>query len=391
MTKRRWTVVLLAGAVLGAAACGSSSKRAVAGHVDVAHDVDDGEFAEVDDAIDEACLFPEVGPPDVSIPESGPEDGQDAEPDVATDPQPEVQDDDLDAAAEPGAEAWDETLAEGAVEPGLETVDDAGPEGPHDLGLDLPDGCPNPPPLGTAVPLHVLFLGNSYTYVNDLPGTFAAVAAAAGRLVSVSSIAQGSWTLGAPPNDFVDDATTTSTLASGGWDVVILQEQSQIPSIPDYIVSSTLPAAKTLDARAHAGSPCERTMMFETWGRRDGGQQCMGECSAPFADFDAMQDVLTASYQQVATALGAEVAPVGEAWRIVRHANPEIELFNGDGSHPTPAGTYLAACVFYGRIFGNSPVGIAPPGGIAEPEVLQAAADAALWPIIAATAPGVSP
>ena len=384
--RRRVAVVLLACAALGATACGASSKSAVVKRPDVVKVADDGDLAEVDDTIDEACQIPEDAgsdPSDQSTPEPGPEAGQEPAPELAADPGQEASgegDDVADLAAEGGAEAWDETFAEGAVEAGPETVDDAGPDGPHDLGLDLSDGCPNPPPLGTSVPLHVLFLGNSYTYVNDLPGTFAGVATAAGRQVSVSSIAHGSWTLGAPPNDFVDDAATTSTLAAGGWDVVILQEQSQIPSIPDYVTSSTLPAAKTLDARAHAGSPCERTMMFETWGRRDGGAQCMGECSAAFADFDAMQDVLTASYQQVAVALGAEVAPVGEAWRIARHAHPEIELFQADGSHPTAAGTYLAACVFYGRIFGASPVGIAPPGGIPQPEALQAAADAALWP-----------
>jgi hypothetical protein len=39
------------------------------------------------------------------------------------------------------------------------------------------------------------------------------------------------------------------------------------------------------------------------------------------------------------------------AWERVRRERPELELYGEDGHHPGPAGTYLAACVFYASLF----------------------------------------
>jgi hypothetical protein len=43
--------------------------------------------------------------------------------------------------------------------------------------------------------LHVLFIGNSYTYVNDLPGMFSQLACAGGHPVQTGMAAQGGWRL----------------------------------------------------------------------------------------------------------------------------------------------------------------------------------------------------
>jgi hypothetical protein len=63
----------------------------------------------------------------------------------------------------------------------------------------------------------------------------------------------------------------------------------------------------------------------------------------------------------------------------VLRANPTIVLWQADGSHPSPAGTYLAACVLYARIFDASPVGVADTGGLS-PDVAQALQVAAEQP-----------
>jgi hypothetical protein len=47
------------------------------------------------------------------------------------------------------------------------------------------------------------------------------------------------------------------------------------------------------------------------------------------------------------------------AWGVLRHEKPRIELFYaGHGSHPSPAGSYLTACVLYATIFHQSPAGL---------------------------------
>src|ERR1041385_4583116 len=73
----------------------------------------------------------------------------------------------------------------------------------------------------------VLFIGNSYTFVNDLPNTFAKLAKAGGHKVEVGMAAQGGWTL----SQHLQSSETLSALNSKNWNYVVLQEQSQIPSV----------------------------------------------------------------------------------------------------------------------------------------------------------------
>ena len=61
--------------------------------------------------------------------------------------------------------------------------------------------------------------------------------------------------------------------------------------------------------------------------------------------------------------LHARLAPVGDAWRVALRSDPKLVLHDADHKHPNAAGTYLAACVFYATLFGQSPAGL--PGRIA--------------------------
>jgi hypothetical protein len=67
---------------------------------------------------------------------------------------------------------------------------------------------------------------------------------------------------------------------------------------------------------------------------------------------------------------------VGYAWFVVRQQDPGIELWQSDQSHPSQAGTYLAACVFYATLFDQSPVGLSYHGGLSDGDAhaLQSAA-----------------
>lgn len=78
-----------------------------------------------------------------------------------------------------------------------------------------------------------------------------------------------------------------------------------------------------------------------------------------------MQDLLLSAYRKAATDDGAVLVPVGEAWRSARASYPSIVLFQSDGSHPSVAGTYLSACVFYVALTGHAvPSSAAVPGGV---------------------------
>src|SRR5512134_2367661 len=88
----------------------------------------------------------------------------------------------------------------------------------------------------------VLFIGNSYTFVNDLPGMFAGLAKAGGHRVETEVEADGGWML----SDHVQSGSTRNTIKSSNWNFVVLQEQSQVPASEQVRMALMYPAARTL-------------------------------------------------------------------------------------------------------------------------------------------------
>ena len=71
-----------------------------------------------------------------------------------------------------------------------------------------------------------------------------------------------------------------------------------------------------------------------------------------------MQKGITEGYLAFAKKVNAQIVPVGLAWERARQLRPNFPLYDPDGSHPSPLGTYLTACVFYGVLTGQTPVGL---------------------------------
>jgi len=192
----------------------------------------------------------------------------------------------------------------------------------------------------------VLFIGNSYTYVNDLPNTFANLARAGGHKTEVGMSAQGGWML----SDHVKSSDTIAKINSEKWNFVVLQEQSEVPAFQQSRSQEMYPAARVLvgDTRQAGAVP----IFLITWAYRDGLPQ------NGMPNYASMQAQINNGYLVTAQALNSPVAPVGVAWQAVRDQYPQINLWQADGSHPSEEGTYLAACVFYADIFQQSPEGL---------------------------------
>jgi hypothetical protein len=211
-----------------------------------------------------------------------------------------------------------------------------------------------------------LFLGNSYTNANGLVGMVQSLAAANGVTLTKDKNTPGGNTLGAPQSNghpHKSNPTSLAKIAATDWDFVVLQEQSYLPTLSYPKTQYMFTGVQSLDASIEANDPGTEVLLFQTWGRRDGGSFCWGGC-VDFADFDEMQDALTQAYDECAALIGARVVPVGEAWRLARALEPGIVLHSGDGSHPNLSGSYLAASVFYAVIFDASPVGLAYTAGL---------------------------
>lgn len=227
-------------------------------------------------------------------------------------------------------------------------------------------------PLVAQDSLSVLFIGNSYTFANDLPSVFTSLTTSLGDIATVDSKTNGGFTF----QNHLDDPATHVKIESKKWDYVVLQGQSQEPSFPTGQVNqATLPPAVSLADSVYANWFCSQAMYFMTWGRQNGDPQWDS-----INTFDKMNVRLRNAYVRIADSVNASVSPVGIAWKYVRDTYPAINLYSGDGSHPSVEGTYLAACTFYASLFRKSPVGATYFAGL-DPTVagqLQGAAEIAV-------------
>ena len=182
--------------------------------------------------------------------------------------------------------------------------------------------------------LNVLFIGNSFTARNDLPGLVASLAEATGTRLDHRLISAG----GASLRMHWNKGEAAGAIRAGRYDYVVLQEQSTLPVKNAARMHENV---RLFDAAIKAAGA--KTALYLTWARRH----------AP-----GTQKTITDAYQSIGRELGATVVPVGVAWQKFMAKHDKPVLHDKDDSHPTLAGSYLAACVFFATLFGKSPVGV---------------------------------
>lgn len=222
--------------------------------------------------------------------------------------------------------------------------------------------------------MHVLFIGNSLTSANDLPGMIASMAESRNNSMPFRMYAPGGYTLA----NHAADPGVIEAIEAGGWDVVVLQEQSQLPALPDeYLQQAMYPHVEALCHIVSKSNPGAVIAFYMTMAKRNGDQQNSAALPA-LGTYRGMQERINASYDMLGHDYGALLIPVGIAWQNVRSHRPGLNLYSDD-THPNATGTYLAACVFYGMLFEESPLGLPHPSQIDERDagfLRKAAADA---------------
>lgn len=186
-------------------------------------------------------------------------------------------------------------------------------------------------------PEKVLFVGNSYTYFWNLPQQVTAMAASRDQIIKTQQSTSGGTSL-AQHWRGEKDLQSLQMIKEGDFDAIVLQDFSQ-------------QAIKAPDSLLHYGalfvqeaqSKGAKVYLYQTWSR----------AWDPY-----MQATITEKYEELAQSCGATVVPVGQAWQRARELRPDLALYDPDESHPSPLGTYLTACVFYGVFTGQSPVGL---------------------------------
>jgi hypothetical protein len=220
--------------------------------------------------------------------------------------------------------------------------------------------------------VRILFIGNSLTSANNLPAMVAAIADSRG----VDVIHDANTPGGARLLHHASNNNVLRILRKQSWDFVVLQEQSQFPGFETTQLSTDVfPYATRLVEESKKANPDTSLIFFMTMAHRN-GDPANKHVSSELLTYEGMQRRINRSYIMMAQDNQALVAPVGEAWLIVREEQPDIALY-ADNTHPNPTGTYLAACVFYATLFQSPCTGAAVPRQVDQPiaEFLQKTAD----------------
>ncbi|MBP6795649.1 MAG: hypothetical protein KA143_11370 [Saprospiraceae bacterium] len=181
----------------------------------------------------------------------------------------------------------------------------------------------------------VLFVGNSYTYFWNLPLTVQVFAEKDSVVFETRQSTGGGMSLRQHWNQ-ENNLKTMDIIQSAEWDCIILQDHSmQAIQKPDSLHYF----GKLFSELIHKKGA--KTFLYSTWSREKEPQK---------------QELISSEYEKLAMETGATVIPVGRVWEKVRRLRPDIQLFDKDGSHPSPAGTYLTACVVYTVLSGKSPI-----------------------------------
>jgi hypothetical protein len=235
------------------------------------------------------------------------------------------------------------------------------------LLLFLSSCTPSAVPAPTATPmstqiaqidaptLQILFIGNSHMYTNNLPSMFTKLANAGGHPVEADMAAKTGYLL----EEHVEDPDTLNKINESKWDIVILQENSNIPQVPSKRDEQMYPAARALNRRIR--SIGAQTILFMTWA------DPWAVADGRFDDFVDEQARITAAYRNIAQELDALVAPVGVAFEQSLRQRRDLFLWKDtDYLHASHRGTYLAACVLYALIYRQSPERLPYRSGLTE-------------------------
>lgn len=182
--------------------------------------------------------------------------------------------------------------------------------------------------------IRVLFVGNSFTARNDLPKLIAQLAAERGISIEPTLLSMG----GASLRMHWNKGQAQKAIQDGKFDYVVLQEQSTLP------VKNAVRMRENVllfdEAIKAAGA---KTVLYMTWARKHSPDH---------------QQLITDAYESIGREIGAVVVPVGRIWWQFMARNDSPALHDKDQSHPTLAGSYLAACAFLATVFGKSPQGL---------------------------------
>ncbi len=176
----------------------------------------------------------------------------------------------------------------------------------------------------------ILFVGNSHTYMNDMPQLFREVwEKTTGGRAEVTMLAFSGRHLEWHLNEYF---SLRFALLYGGYDYCVIQQAAH-PFPPE---EETLRDGRELIGLCRQAGV--QPVLYLTWAEQR---------------FPENQQKMFDVYGRLAAETGTVLAPVGKAWQWLLAAHPEVNLFFRDGEHASPYGDLLIAAVLCRTLLGT--------------------------------------
>lgn len=183
--------------------------------------------------------------------------------------------------------------------------------------------------------MKILFIGNSHTFFNDMPLTFARLwEAGTGEKIAPVMLCHPGMGFDYHVKEYFE---CRYNLLYGGFDYAVLQQKAH----PFAGTQADLDAGKRLAALARAGNV--KPVFALTWAEK------------AFPEHQAQMD---AFHERLCRETGALLSPVGRVWQALLRQDPEFPLYWQDGEHASVYGDYLIACTHYRLLSGRSCAGL---------------------------------
>ncbi|MFA7273220.1 MAG: PKD domain-containing protein [Crocinitomicaceae bacterium] len=197
--------------------------------------------------------------------------------------------------------------------------------------------------------LSILFVGNSFTHMNEMPFIFDRMAKSKGKSIHVEMNTRS----GATFHVHTTRPDLFEAINSRQWDFVVLQGMSrELTHDPEILDTATMPYIRQILDSVYANDSCTNVLLYMTWGYKEGYPE-----REDIATYELMADKIALGYQYLSDTLKLPIVPVGMVWKEVCKKYPEMELYDADKMHPGKNGSYIAASTFYTALFNESPEG----------------------------------
>ncbi len=190
----------------------------------------------------------------------------------------------------------------------------------------------------------ILFIGNSFTYTNDVPSAFCWLLRSyrPQEQFCVESFTMPLLSL----EDQLHRGEVEKLFAHRSWDYVILQEQSGAAFSQRSLKTSFEKFAALIKPTG------AKTLAVMTWADRG---------------LFANQCIISQLYRRLGRELNIGIVPAGDLFFVVQEQDPAVSLYQTDEHHPDAAGAYLYALAVFAQLFGDQK----PPFQVNEQNLAQ--------------------